>query len=124
MSPPLVSSLATLPDFLAYFATAIAFATLFVVVYIGITPQRELALIRANTPAAAISFGGAFIGFVIPLASAIAHSVGLIDCGIWSAMVSLAPPGGHGTRIRTGFTGYCCAPAIPAIAQQRMKDEG
>ncbi len=86
MSPPLVSSLATLPDFLAYFATAIAFAALFVVVYAWITPQRELALIRANTPAAAISFGGAFIGFVIPLASAIAHSVGLLDCAVWSAI--------------------------------------
>jgi putative membrane protein len=86
MSPPLVSSLATLPDFLAYFATAVAFATLFVLVYVWITPQRELALIRANVPAAAISFGGAFIGFVIPLASAIAQSVGLVDGAVWSAV--------------------------------------
>lgn len=86
MSPPLVSSLATLPDFLAYFATAIGFAALFVLVYVWITPQREFALIRANVPAAAISFGGAFIGFVIPLASAIAHSVGLVDGAVWSAV--------------------------------------
>lgn len=76
-------SLATLPDFLAYFAMSIVLAALFVLVYVWITPHRELALVRANKPAAAISFGGAFIGFVIPLASAISHSVGLVDCAVW-----------------------------------------
>lgn len=76
-------SLATLPNFLAYFALAIALAGLFLVVYVWITPHRELALIRADKPAAAISFGGAFLGFVVPLASAISQSVGLVDCAIW-----------------------------------------
>lgn len=89
MSPPLVSSLATLPDFLAYFGMAIAFAALFVVAYIWVTPHRELALIRADTPAAAISLGGAFIGFTIPLGSAIAHSVSLADCAVWSGIALL-----------------------------------
>ncbi|HEU4664306.1 MAG TPA: DUF350 domain-containing protein [Dokdonella sp.] len=89
MSPPLVSSLATLPDFLAYFATALAYAAVFVLVYVAITPQREFALIRANNIAAAISFGGAFIGFVIPLASAIAHSAGILDCAVWGAVALL-----------------------------------
>jgi putative membrane protein len=79
-------SLATLPDFLAYFALAIGFAAVFVVVYLWVTPHRELALIRDNKPAAAISFGGAFLGFVLPLASVIAQSVSLLDCAIWAAI--------------------------------------
>ncbi|MFC4821110.1 DUF350 domain-containing protein [Dokdonella ginsengisoli] len=83
MSIDLAPSLATLPNFLAYFALAIVLAVLFLVVYVWITPHRELALIRADKPAAAISFGGAFLGFVIPLASAISQSVGLVDCAVW-----------------------------------------
>lgn len=79
----LAPSLATLPNFLAYFALAIGLAVLFLAVYVWITPHRELALIRADKPAAAISFGGAFLGFVIPLASAISQSVGLLDCAVW-----------------------------------------
>ena len=83
MTQTLAPSLALLPNFLAYFALAIGLAIVFLVVYVWVTPHRELALIRANKPAAAISFGGAFLGFVIPLASAIAHSVSLLDCAVW-----------------------------------------
>jgi putative membrane protein len=83
MPQTLAPSLATLPDFLAYFALAVVLAVLFLALYVWITPHRELTLIRADKPAAAISFGGAFLGFVIPLASAISHSVGLVDCAIW-----------------------------------------
>lgn len=83
MSTLLAPSLATLPAFLAYFALAIALTGAFAVIYVWITPQRELALVRANVVAAAISLAGALIGFVLPLASAIAHSVGLLDCAVW-----------------------------------------
>jgi putative membrane protein len=34
--------------------------------------------------APAISFGGALIGFILPLYSAITHSVGFIDMLIWA----------------------------------------
>ena len=81
-------SLSTLPDFLAYFVLAIVLAALFVVTYVWITPQREIALIRANNRAAALSFGGAFLGFVVPLAAAISQSVGLVDCAI-SGVIAL-----------------------------------
>jgi len=86
MPSDVMPSLATVPDFLAYFALAIVFTAVFVFVYLWITPHREIALIRDNKPAAAISFGGAFLGFVLPLSSAIAHSVSLPDCAIWGAI--------------------------------------
>src|SRR5689334_6816989 len=86
MPSDVMPSLATVPDFLAYFALAIVFTAVLVFVYLWITPHREIALIRDNKPAAAISFGGAFLGFVLPLSSAIAHSVSLPDCAIWGAI--------------------------------------
>ena len=35
---------------------------------------------------AALAFGGALIGFALPLASAITHSMSLIDCALWGAV--------------------------------------
>ena len=82
----LTQSLAGLPAFLAYFAAAVGFLALFVLMYIGLTPYRELTLIRQGNPAAAASLSGAMLGFVLPLASAIAHSVSLLDMVVWGVI--------------------------------------
>ena len=79
----LTQSLAGLPSFLFYFATAVSLLLLFVTVYILITPYHEITLIREGNPAATASLGGAILGFVLPLASAIAHSVSLLDMAVW-----------------------------------------
>lgn len=79
----LTQSLIGLPEFLAYFMGAIGLLCLFILAYIFITPYRELVLIRNGNAAAAASLGGAILGFVLPLASAIAHSVSLLDMAIW-----------------------------------------
>ncbi|MDQ7995683.1 MAG: DUF350 domain-containing protein [Luteibacter sp.] len=79
----IVSDLFTLPAFVAYLALGVFYFVAFVVTYIWITPQREMALIREGNLSAAISLGGAAIGFVQPLASAIAHSVSLVDLALW-----------------------------------------
>lgn len=81
-----LSSLNGLPAFLAYFAMAIVLLLLFIRIYTWVTPQDELALIRANNVAAALAFGGALIGFALPLASAITHSMSLLDCAVWGAV--------------------------------------
>ncbi len=79
----LTQSLAGLPSFLFYSATAIGLLLLFVTAYVWITPYREIALIREGNAAAAASLSGAILGFVLPLASAIAHSVSLLDMAVW-----------------------------------------
>jgi putative membrane protein len=79
-------SLAGLPSFLLYFGLGIAAFGAFFVIYGAVTPYDELALIREGNVAAAISLGGAVLGFVLPLASAIAHSVGPIDMVVWSVI--------------------------------------
>jgi putative membrane protein len=115
--PTVAPSLSTLPDFLAYFALAIVLAVLFLVIYVWITPHRELQLIRADKPAAAISFGGAFLGFVIPLASAISHSVGLMDCAVWG-LVALV------VQALTFFAVRLLLPDLPARIERDERAAG
>ena len=81
-----LTSLAGLPAFAAYFTLAIVLLLLFIRLYTWVTPHDEFGLIRANNAAAAIAFGGALIGFAWPLASAITHSMSLLDCAIWGGV--------------------------------------
>ncbi len=82
----IVMSLQTLGSFLLYFGAALAAMAVFVVLYMAVTSHHEASLIRKGNTAAAISFAGALIGFTLPLASAIIHSVSLIDMLVWSAI--------------------------------------
>ena len=81
-----LTSLTGLPAFAAYFALAVVLLLLFVRIYTWVTPHDEFGLIRANNSAAAVAFAGAVIGFAWPLASAITHSMSLLDCAIWGGM--------------------------------------
>lgn len=79
----ILHSLSTLPAFLAYFAGALALTAAFLAVYLQVTPWPEFRLIGQGNTAAAISLAGAVIGFVMPLASVIAHSAGWLDMIVW-----------------------------------------
>ena len=76
-------SFAGFDDFLVYLAVSLAYLAVFVAIYIRITPYRELQLIREGNMAASFSLSGAILGFIVPLASAIQHSVNLVDMAIW-----------------------------------------
>ena len=80
---------ATLPHFLAYFAAAIALAVAFITLYVMITPHRELALIRDGNSAAATQLAGTFLGFAIPVAVVIGHSVNIPDMLLWGAVAAI-----------------------------------
>ncbi|HEY7771760.1 MAG TPA: DUF350 domain-containing protein [Marinagarivorans sp.] len=82
-------SLAGLPAFFAYFALALVLSVIFIRIYTWLTPHDEFGLIRQNNNAAAVAFGGALIGFALPLASAITHSLSLLDCAIWGGVALL-----------------------------------
>ena len=86
MQETLFESLSGLIGFCKYFAAAVGFVIVFCQVYCWITPYDELKLVREGNVAPAISFGGALIGFILPLHSAITHSVGFIDMLIWAAV--------------------------------------
>ena len=73
-----------------YFAMASIAVVVFVVIYIAVTPYREFALIRQGNSAAAISLGGAILGYTLPLARAVAQSEGIRDMLIWSSVALVA----------------------------------
>lgn len=84
-----MTSLATLPGFLAYFVTGIVLLAGAMAIYLRATPHAEIALIRTGNAGAAIGLGGAMIGFCLPIASAFQHSVNIVDAAVWS-LVALA----------------------------------
>ena len=77
------TSLDGLPWFLAYLATAAVLTLIYAVVYMWVTPHPEIKLIRENNLAASLAFAGSLVGFSLPLASAIANSVALVDFVVW-----------------------------------------
>ena len=81
--------LTALPNFLIYFAAAIALMAAFLVVYINITPYQEISLIRANNMAAAVSLAGSLLGFALPIANVIAHSDTLLDLALWGLVAGV-----------------------------------
>jgi putative membrane protein len=88
MQPTILESFSGLYDFLVYFGASAVLLVLFCIVYLAVTPYPELRLVKEGKTAPAISFGGAVMGFVLPLASAIAHSVSFMDMALW-ALVAL-----------------------------------
>jgi putative membrane protein len=77
---------AGLPGFLAYFGTGLVLLLVFATIYTLVTPQKELTLVREGNAAAATAYLGALLGFSLPLASAAANSVSLVDFVIWAAI--------------------------------------
>ncbi|EGZ43881.1 DUF350 domain-containing protein [Neisseria wadsworthii] len=69
--------------YLQYMLVGILMTVAFGAIYLRITPAEEIRLIRNGNLACALSFGGALVGFCLPLASSIAHSVNLPDFMLW-----------------------------------------
>jgi putative membrane protein len=89
MTTTLLESTSGLLAFFSYFGAALGFLLVFCAIYCKVTPYDELKLVREGKVAPAISFGGAFIGFVLPLYSAITHSVGFFDMLVWALIAML-----------------------------------
>jgi len=89
MKAELFASFAGFDDFLVYLAVSLAYFAAYIAVYVRITPYPELELIRRGNVAAACSLSGSLLGFAVPLASAVAHSVNLVDMALW-ALVAMA----------------------------------
>ena len=75
--------------FLIYFVTAIVLLAIFMFIYEKVTPYNEFAEIRKNNVAAAITFGGAILGFTLPLAAAIFYTHDIFEMGKWAAITGL-----------------------------------
>lgn len=83
-------------NFALYFLVSLALLGIFVGLYSLITPYREIGLIRSGNRAAAWSLGGAIVGFVIPIAKAVAQSESLPDMVVWAAIAFVAQVAAYG----------------------------
>lgn len=81
--------LTMLPNFLAYFGVAVVLLAVFLLIYLNLTPYKEITLIRAGNTAAAISLSGTLLGFALPVANVIAHSDTLLDLAVWGAVAGV-----------------------------------
>ncbi len=86
MFDPVISSL---PAFAGFFATALVLMAVFIALYVFITPYNEMALIRDGNTAAAVSLGGAVIGFALPIAVSVAVSHNLYAMVGWGVIASV-----------------------------------
>ncbi len=105
--------LSGLPQFFAYFVSALILTFLYAFIYSKLTPHKEWTLIKANVPAAAIAFSGSLLGFVIALASAISNSVNLIDCWLWGLVALIVQLGAF----------FCVRLFMPRISERLANNE-
>jgi len=73
-----------------YFGIASLAVVVFVAIYVTITPHHEFRLIRLGNTAAAISLGGAILGYTVPLAKAVSQSQSISDMLLWSGVALVA----------------------------------
>lgn len=78
-----------LVSFLSYLGTAVALLGAFIFLYEKFTPYREFNLIRENNQAAAITLGGAMLGFTFPLVSSIYYTQSLGEMALWAVITGL-----------------------------------
>lgn len=88
-SAPINAFVAGFPDFIIQLGTALGLFIASLIIYVIMTPHKELALIRAGNPSASLAFAGVVVGLAIPLGSCLAHSFGVWDLLIWGVVTLL-----------------------------------
>ncbi len=88
-SAPVNAFVSGFPDFIIQLSVALGLFVASLVIYVLMTPHRELDLIRAGNPSASLAFAGVVVGLAIPLGSCLAHAFGLWDLLIWGVVTLL-----------------------------------
>jgi putative membrane protein len=75
--------------FIVAFVAAGLFTIAFKLLYQWATPYNERTLIRDGNVAAAITLGAALLGYILPLASALEHTVSLAEFAVWALLAGV-----------------------------------
>jgi putative membrane protein len=75
--------------FVLAFLAAGGFALVFTSLYRLVTPHDEGKLIRDGNIAAAVALGGAVLGYMIPLASALSQTHSLVEFAAWALLAGV-----------------------------------
>lgn len=74
----------------SFLAVAVGLLVAATVLYVVITPYRELELIRAGNAAASYSLGGTIVGFSLAIYSVAANTLSLGEMAMWGAIALLS----------------------------------
>ena len=85
MTPALQSLAAGFPYLIFYLLMVAAIYVLAIVIYVRLTPHKELQLVQDGNMAAAIHFCALIIGLAMPIAACLVNKFSLADVGIWAS---------------------------------------
>lgn len=74
------------PDLILHLGVLTLIYVLGIVVYVKLTPHKELELVQEGNMAAAITFSALVIGLVLPLAAVMVVNLGVWDILIWGTV--------------------------------------
>jgi len=90
MLTAVAESLADLPYFVAIFGIVLLLLALGLAAYVALVARRDMRLMAEGNVAVAAGMTGAFVGFALPLASAVSRSEALLDLLAWGGVGLLA----------------------------------
>lgn len=74
------------PALITYLLVVTAIYVVGIVIYVKLTPHRELELVQHGNMAAAVTFSALVISLAMPLAACMVNKMGLLDVAIWGTI--------------------------------------
>jgi putative membrane protein len=89
MIPEITAFVAAYADYMTQLGAALGLYIGGLIVYVLMTPHKELALIREGNASAALAFGAVVVGLAIPMAACLEHAASVWDVLIWGVVMVL-----------------------------------
>jgi len=85
MQPAFESLAAGFPQLIFYLLMVAAIYLLAILIYVKLTPHKELELVQSGNVAAAVHFSSLVLSMALPVAACLINKYSLYDVGIWTA---------------------------------------
>lgn len=89
MIPEITAFAGAFSEFMMQLGAALGLFIAGLVIYVLLTPHKELALIREGNASASLAFGAVIVGLAIPMASCLEHALSVWDILIWGVVTIL-----------------------------------
>jgi len=74
------------PALITYLLVVTVIYIVGIVIYVKLTPHRELELVQHGNMAAAVTFSALVISLAMPLAACMVNKIGLLDVAVWGTI--------------------------------------